>query len=99
MRHAGAQEDQVRGLRRLVLVWAPSPTGFACVLSLSSCVRLFVTSGLGAHQVPLSVGFSRQEYWRGLSCSPPGDLPDPGTEPQSLVSPVLAGRSFTANVP
>ena len=36
-----------------------------------------------AHQAPLSMGFSRQEYWSGLSCPPPGDLPDPGTEPAS----------------
>ena len=36
-----------------------------------------------AHQAPLSMGFSRQEYWSGLSCPPPGDLPDPGDEPAS----------------
>ena len=40
------------------------------------------------HQAPLSMGFSRQEYWSGLSC-PPGDLPDPGIEPVSLASPVF----------
>ena len=43
-------------------------------------------------QAPLSMGFSRQEYWSGLSCPPPGDLPDSDIEP---VSPALAGRSFT----
>ena len=37
-----------------------------------------------AHQAPLSMGFPRQEYWSGLSFSPPEDLPDPGTEPMSL---------------
>ena len=36
-----------------------------------------------AHQAPLSMGFSRQEYWSGLSCPPPGDLPHPGIEPAS----------------
>ena len=36
-----------------------------------------------AHQAPLSMGFSRQEYWSGLPCPPPGDLPDPGIEPRS----------------
>ena len=41
--------------------------------------------------------FSRQEYWSGLPCPPPGDLPDPGIEPTSLVSPVLAGRFFTTS--
>ena len=39
-----------------------------------------------AHQAPLSTGFSRQEYWRGLPCSPPGDLPNPGIEPASPLS-------------
>ena len=39
--------------------------------------------------------FSRQEYWSGLTFPPPGDLPDPGIEPTSLVSPALAGRFFT----
>ena len=36
-----------------------------------------------AHQAPLSLGFSKQEYWSGLPCPPPGDLPDPGMEPRS----------------
>ena len=44
---------------------------------------------------PLSMGFSRQEYWSGLPFPSPGDLPDPGIEPMSLVSPELTGRSFT----
>ena len=42
-----------------------------------------------------SMGFSRQEYWSGLPCPPPGDLPDPGIEPKSLTSFTLAGRLFT----
>ena len=48
----------------------------ACKLGLTSRVRLFVTLWATAHQAPLSMGFSRQEYWRGLPCSPPGDLPN-----------------------
>ena len=44
-----------------------------------------------AHQAPLFMGFFRQEYWSGLPCPPPGDLPDPGVEPASLTSPGLAG--------
>ena len=48
-----------------------------------------------AHQDPLSMGFSKQEYWSGLPCSPPGDLPNPGIELGSLTSPALAGRFFT----
>ena len=51
-----------------------------------------------ARQAPLSIGFSRQEHWSGLPCSPPGYLPDPGIEPASLtVSPARAGRFFTTS--
>ena len=46
--------------------------------------------GLHYLQAPLSMGFSRQEYWSGLPCPPPGDLPAPGTEPRSLMPPALA---------
>ena len=46
---------------------------------------------------PLSVGFSRQEYWSGLPCPPPGDLPDPGIEPGSFMFPTLADGFFTAS--
>ena len=55
----------------------------ACMLSHFHCVRLFVTPWTVAHQAPLSVGFSRQEYWSGLPCPPPGDLPDSGIKPVS----------------
>ena len=41
------------------------------------------------------MGFSRQEHWGGLPCPPPGDLPHPGMEPASLVSPAVVGRFFT----
>ena len=66
-----------------------------CVLSHFSHVRLFMTLWTIARQAPLSMGFSRQEYWSGLPCPPPGDLPDPGIEPISLISPVLVGGLFT----
>ena len=49
-------------------------------------VRLYVTPWTAACQSPLSMGFSRQEYWSGLPCPPPGDLPDPGIELVSLTS-------------
>ena len=49
-----------------------------------------------SRQAPLSMGFFRQEYWRGWPFPSPGDLPDPGTEP---TSPVSAGRLFTAEPP
>ena len=48
-----------------------------------------------ACQAPLSMGFSRQEYWSTLPCPPPGDLLDSGMEPESLMSPALAARFFT----
>ena len=57
-----------------------------------SCIQLFETPW--THQAPLSMGFSRQEYWSGLPFPPPGDFPDPGIEP---VSPALAGGFFTIN--
>ena len=60
----------------------------ACVLSR---VRFFVILWTAAHQAPLSMGFSWQEYWSGLPCPPPGDLPDPRMEPMSLAFPALAG--------
>ena len=63
---------------------APGPR--VCVLSRFSRVWLFVTPRTVAHQAPLSMGFSRQEYWSGLPCPPPGDLPNPGIEPKSLMS-------------
>ena len=49
-----------------------------CVLNHFSHVQLFVTPWTTAHQAPLSMGFSRQEYWNGLLCPPPGDLPNQG---------------------
>ena len=48
-----------------------------------------------AHQAPLSIGFSRQEYWNGLPFPYPGDLPDPWIESVSLMFPELAGGFFT----
>ena len=69
----------------------------ACVLSHFSCIRLFVTPGTLARQAPLSMEFSGQEYWSGLPFPPPGDFPNPGIEPVSLLSPALTGRFFTTS--
>ena len=55
---------------------------YVCV-QLFSGVQLFSTLLTVAHQAPLSMGLSRQEYWSGLPCPPPGDLPQPGIEPVS----------------
>ena len=68
-----------------------------CVLSHFSCVCLFATLWTVVCQAPLSMGFSRQEYWSGLPFPPPGDLSNPGIEPTSLTSPALAGGFFTFN--
>ena len=59
----------------------------------------FATLWTIARQAPLSMGFSRQEYWSGLPFPPPEDLPDPGIKPVSLASPVLAGRFSIAEPP
>ena len=67
------------------------------MLSCFSRVQLFATLWTVACQAPLSKGFSRQEYWSGLPCPPPGDLSDPGIESASLTPPALAGSFFTTS--
>ena len=70
----------------------------ACALNCLDHVTiglLFVTLWTIAPQAPLLMGFSRQEYWIGLPCSSPRDLPNPGIKPWSLMSPALASRFFT----
>ena len=52
-----------------------------------------------AHQGPLSMRFSRQEYWSGFPCPPPGDLPHPGIDTESLMSHALAGVFLTTESP
>ena len=61
-----------------------------------SCVRLLATPWTVAYQAPLSMGFSRQEYWSGLPFPSPGDLPDPGIEPRF---PALQGDSLLSEPP
>ena len=67
------------------------------MLSHLGHIRFFATLWTVAHQAPLSMRFSRQEYWNGLLCPPPGDLPNPGIEPVFLISLALAGRFFTTS--
>ena len=62
-----------------------------------SRAQLFATPCTVAHQAPLSLGFPRQEYWIGLPLPSPGDLPDPGIKPVSLVSPALPGEFFAVS--
>ena len=75
----------------------PSKERSACVLSHFSREHLFWTPWTVTHQVPLSMGFSRLEYWRSLPFPSPGDFPDPGIEPTLLMSPALAGTFFTTS--
>ena len=67
-----------------------------CYALLLSCVWLFVTPWTVARQAPLSMGFSRQEYWSGLPCPPPGDLPNSGIKPRS---PTLQADSLLSDPP
>ena len=62
---------------------------------LLSHAQFFKTLWTVAHQAPLSMGFSRQEYQSGLPFPPPGNLPNPGIKPASPVAPLLAGGFFT----
>ena len=68
----------------------PPLSCITCVKSLQLCLTLCDLWTV-AHYAPLSVGFSRQEYWSRLLCPPPGGLPDPGAEPTSLPSAAFAG--------
>ena len=67
-----------------------------CVLSHFSCIQLSVTIGTVACQAPLSMGFSRQDYWSGLPCPPPGYHPDQGIKPGS---PILQADSLPYEPP
>ena len=69
----------------------------ACSVT-KSCLTV-VTLETAAHQTPLSMEFSRQEYWNWLPFPPPRDLPNPGIELTTLVSPALASRFLTAEPP
>ena len=74
----------------------PGQSVCVCAKSLQPCPTLWDPTTV-AHQAPLSMGFSRQEYWSGWPCPPPGDLPNPGIETLPLTSPAVAGRFFTTS--
>ena len=73
------------------------PRAHLYVPSHFSHVQLIATLWNVAHQVPLSRGFSRYQHWSGFPCPPPGYLPNPGIEPTSLTSLVLANGFFTTS--
>ena len=70
---------------------------FNCVFSWPVVSDALQPHGLQLTKAILSIGFSRQKYWSGLSFPSPGDLPNPGIEPASVASPALAGSSFTTS--
>jgi len=82
---------EFRGERIHVYIWL-SP--FAVTVPITVTTSLTGYAWTVAYQAPLSMELSRQEYWSGLPFLPPGDLPNSGTEPASLVSPALAGDSL-----
>ena len=68
-----------------------------CTLSRFSHIQLFATLCTVTHQAPLFMGFSRQKYWSGLPCPPPGDLPDPGIKPVPPAAATLQADSLPLN--
>ena len=83
----------------LILLFEPNPyVSSACVnaKSLQSCPTLCNPWAI-AHQAPLSLGFTRQKYWSGFPHPPPRDLPNPETEPASLMLLALAGGFFATS--
>ena len=79
------------------IIWGLHKPHPISVLSHFSCVHLFATPCIVAHQAPLSMGFSMPEYWSGLSFPSTGHLPNPGIESSSLIFPALAERFFTTS--
>ena len=71
----------------------------ACMFSCFRNIWFFATPGTVACQVSPSMGFSRQEYWSGLPCPPPGNLSDPGIKSAYPSGPTLTGRFFTTESP
>ena len=83
--------EPVRILSKGEMTFGNEPSGSISSVQSLSRVRLFATPWTVARQAPLSMGFSRQEYWSGLPFPSPGDLPDPVIGPVSHI----AGRFFT----
>ena len=86
---------QSMGWQKVGPDWTTKQQQWACVLSCFSRVWLPVILWTVVHQAPLSIEFSRQEYWSRWPFPPPADLPNPGMELESLMSPELAGGFLT----
>ena len=93
--------EHVRGHGSGPTSYPPSNCTFlekhVCVLSHFGCVQLFATLWTVAHQATQPMGLSRQEFWSGLPFPTPGDLPNPGIKPTSLMSLALAEGFFTTS--
>ena len=81
----------------IIILYMYIKSPLCVLLSSFSPVRCFAALYTVAHQAPLSMEFSRQEYWREWPCLPPGNLSDPGIELVSLMSPALAGGFFATS--
>ena len=94
--HSGKSRVPGHALTRLVYARMRACVCVCMRAQLLSHIQLFVTPCTVACRAPLSMGFSKREYWGGLPFPTPGDLPDPGMEP---VSPALAGEFFPSEAP
>ncbi|CAI9176201.1 unnamed protein product [Rangifer tarandus platyrhynchus] len=99
MPHVAPLHRGHRAIRGMHSMHVPLGVGRGEEMHAQSCLTLFLASWAATHQVPLSMEFSRQEYWSGLPLPSPGDLPDPGMEPTTPVSHSLAGEFFTTASP
>ena len=94
----GKLRDMAKTLKNGTKFCHPTwPGNGVCAKRLQLCPPLPGPMGCIAYQAPLSMGFSRQEYWSGLPCPPPEDLPNPGIGPESFKSPALSGGFFTTS--
>ena len=82
---------------KMIKQWSVVMIMWVCACCLFSHVWLHETLWTVAHQAPLSMGISMHEYWIGLPCPSPGDLPDLGIVSVALTSPALAGKFFTSS--
>ena len=100
--HAGGMRtyflnwEPFKKVRNIISQKTESRKGLKVKVKSLSRVRLFATPWTVAHQAPLSMGFSRQEYWSGLPFPSPGDLSNPGIEPRS---PALQAGPLTSEPP
>ena len=102
LRYTDAEEGPLKWTLETGVTWlqiSPLQKVLLRAQSPNHCPALGGSHQGCTHQAPPSMGFSRQEYWSGLLCPPPGDFSDSGIEPEPLVFPVMAGGFFTIKPP